>query len=371
MTRRAPFAVAVGLLLAGCSETKQDVFHPKGSNAEKINNLQVPVFIVAGVVGVLVAAALTYVIVTGKRRSSDEGEPDPEQIHGNFKWEIGWTIAPAIILALVAFPTVKVLLDVNHKPKDAMTIDVYGQQWWWSYEYDTNSDGTPDIITANELVLPAGVNVHLRIQSRDVIHSFWIPALNGTRDAVPGRVQPLEMRADQPGEYDGQCKEYCGLSHANMRARAVVLSQDDFAKWVASSEKPAATPAAGSQAAAGLDVFNTKCASCHQVDGVNEVEGKAALIAGHAPNLTHLMERKVFASAQFPLWLPGPDGKLTFNRNQLEAWLRDPPGLLPMAPDEKRGMPNLGLSESDIDKLIAYLSTLGPYPTDAVPPSGS
>jgi cytochrome c oxidase subunit 2 len=156
-----------------------------------------------------------------------------------------------------------------------------------------------------------------------------------------------------------------------MRARAVVLSQDDYAKWLDANSKPAATPAAGSVAAAGLDVFKTKCASCHQINGVNDVEGKAALVAGHAPNLTHLMDRKVFASAQFALWLPNADGKLEVNRNQLEAWLRNPPGLLPMAPNDQRGMPNLGLSEADIDKLVGYLETLGPYPSNAIPPSGS
>lgn len=371
--RRLPILGALGLVLAGCGETKQDVFHPaSGTNAEKINNLQVPVFIAAGVVGLIVAAMLIYVMVTGKRRAGEDGEPEPEQIHGNFRAEISWTIIPALILVAVAFPTVKTLLDITHKPKDAISIDVYGQQWWWSYEYHLSGDESakPDIVTANELVIPAGVDVHLRVQSRDVIHSFWIPALNGTRDAVPGRVQPLELRADTPGEYDGQCKEFCGLSHANMRARAVVLSQDDYAKWVDSNKADARAPAGGS-AAAGLDVFKAKCSSCHQINGVNEAEGKAALVALHAPNLTHLMGRKVFASAQFALWLPDAQGKLVFNRNQLEAWLRDPPALLPMAPVEKRGMPNLALSEDEIDKLIAYLETLGPIPSNAVPPSGS
>jgi cytochrome c oxidase subunit 2 len=369
--RRLPFLGAIGLLLAGCGETKQDVFHPKGTKAEQINDLQVPVFIAAGVVGVIVTVMLVYVIVTGRRRAASGA--DPEQLHGNFKAEITWTIVPFLILVAVAFPTVKVMLDISHEPKDAISIDVYGQQWWWSYEYHLTGDEStpPEIVTANELVIPAGVDVHLRVQSRDVIHSFWIPALNGTRDAVPGRVQPLEVRADTPGEYDGQCKEFCGLSHANMRARAVVLSQDDYARWVEANKADAATPAAGSEAAAGLEVFKAKCSSCHQVNGVNEVEGKAALVALHAPNLTHLMDRKVFASAQFALWVPNADGKLEFNRNQLEAWLRNPDALLPMAPDEKRGMPNLGLSEDEIDKLVAYLETLGPIPSNAIPPSGS
>jgi cytochrome c2 len=108
--------------------------------------------------------------------------------------------------------------------------------------------------------------------------------------------------------------------------------------------------------------------TCHQVDGVNEVEGKAILVAKNAPNLTHLMSREVFASASYPLYVRNPDGQLVFNRNQLEAWLRNPSALIPMAPDEQRGMPNLQLSDSEIDQLIAYLSTLGPYPAGATVP---
>jgi cytochrome c oxidase subunit 2 len=359
--------LAGGLVLASCGETKQDVFHPKGENASKINDLQVPVFIAAGVVGVLVAAGLIYVIMSGRRAAGRDEEP--RQLHGHFLAEISWTILPTLILLAVAIPTVITVLDLADKPKDAITISVYGQQWWWSYEYDLNADGKPDIITANELVVPVDQSVELLVQSRDVIHSFWIPALFGTRDAVPGRVQKIEMKATEIGEFDGQCKEYCGLSHANMRARAVVLSKDDYQRWLTDQQKPAATPPAGTAAATGATTFTTKCASCHQINGVNDVEGKAALIAGHAPNLTHLMSRKVFAGAEFPLWVPNKDGKLELNRNQLEAWLRNPPALVPMAPEEARGMPNLNLGEDEIDNLIAYLETLGPNPPNSVDPS--
>ncbi|MEY2420165.1 MAG: cytochrome c oxidase subunit [Acidimicrobiaceae bacterium] len=354
-------------LLSSCSG-KQNIFSPKGPVADKINKLQVPVFVAAGVVGVIVAVMLAYVVVTGIRRAKHDDDEEPEQIHGNTKLELTWTIVPFLILVAVAFPTVTTILNISHRPANAMKIDVYGQQWWWSYEYDLNGDGTPEIVTANELVIPAGRQIELQVHSRDVIHSFWIPALAGTRDAVPGRTQILELEADQPGEYDGQCKEYCGLSHANMRARAVALSQADFDRWLQDQQQDAATPAAGSEAAAGLESFKAKCASCHQINGVNEIEGKAALISGHAPNLTHLMSRKVFASATFPLWVIDTQGRLVFNRNQLETWLRDPPAQLPMAPTEARGMPNLKLGDAEIDQLIAYLQTLGPYPAGATAP---
>src|SRR4051812_49416315 len=178
--------LGVGLALAGCGQTKQDIFHPEGSNSGRINDLQVPVFIAAGVVGVLVAGGLIYVLVSGSRRSKADAEP--RQIHGHFAAEITWTIIPFLILVGVAVPTFKTVLDLSHKPKDAMTISVFGQQWWWSYEYDTNGDGTPEIVTANELVVPVDTDIELLVQSRDVIHSYWIPALFGTRDAVPGRI---------------------------------------------------------------------------------------------------------------------------------------------------------------------------------------
>ena len=354
-------------VLSSCSG-KQDIFSPKGPIAEKINTLQVPVFIAAGVVGVIVAVMLGYVIVTGIRRAKSDDDLEPQQIHGNTKLELTWTIVPFVILVAVAFPTVTTILNISHRPANALKIDVYGQQWWWSYEYDLNADGKPEIVTANELVIPAGKPIELQVHSRDVIHSFWIPALAGTRDAVPGRTQILELEADAPGVFEGQCKEYCGLSHANMRARAVSLSQADFDKWLVDQQKDASTPAAGTQAAAGLEAFKTKCASCHQINGINTVEGQAALIAKHAPNLTHLMSREVFASGSFALWTLNTQGQLVFNRNQLETWLRDPPGQLPMAPTEARGMPNLKLGDAEIDQLIAYLQTLGPYPAGAVAP---
>jgi cytochrome c oxidase subunit 2 len=365
-TRRVVLLPAL-FALSSCS-SKQDIFSPEGPVADKINKLQIPVFLAAGLVGVAVALMLGYVVVTGMRRAKSGEDEEPRQIHGNMTAEIAWTAIPFAILFIVSIFTVTTILNISHRSADSMKISVYGQQWWWSYEYDLDGNGTPEVITANELVIPADRKIELQVHSRDVIHSFWIPSLAGARDAVPGRTQFLELEADKPGEYDGQCKEYCGLSHANMRARAVVLSQADFDQWLRDQQQDAPTPAAGSLAASGLESFKTKCASCHQINGVNEVEGKAALVAGHAPNLTHLMSRKVFASATFPLYLTNTDGKLVFNRNQLEAWLHDPPGQLPMAPTEERGMPNLQLSDNEIDSLIAYLQTLGPYPTGAIVP---
>jgi cytochrome c oxidase subunit 2 len=348
--------VAAALLLAACGDDRQDVFTPEGETSDKINDLQVPVFIAAGVVGVIVAVIVIYTLVKFRRRDGDDDTPEPVQVHGNFKLEIGWTIAPALILVFVAIGTVATLFDISDTPDDAMHVEVYGQQWWWSYEYDLDDDGTPEIVTANDLVIPAGEDIVLELRSRDVIHSFWIPALTGTRDVVPNRVHELVVQADNPGVFDGQCKEFCGLSHANMKARVVALSPAEFDTWLEQQQEPAAEPD-DELAQAGLEQFEALCAQCHAINGVNdEREGDAALVSKHAPNLTHLMSRGVFAGALFDLY--DENGEL--NRTDLEAWLRDPPGMKPMAPDDARGMPNLNLTEEQIDQLVAYLETLGP-----------
>jgi cytochrome c oxidase subunit 2 len=383
--RLAGFGVVTTSLLAACSDEKQDVFSPEGPRAERINNLQVPIFGIAGIVGVLVAIAMTVIIVKGKRRSKAD-DPDPVQLEGNFKLEIGWTIAPAVLLAVIAVFTVGTLLgldDAEALPPeiDGMEITVYGHQWWWGFEYELgDGDDAPEIITANDLVIPAGVAITLNIESRDVIHSFWIPSLNGTRDAVPGRTHTLVLEADEPGEYDGQCKEFCGLSHANMKMRVVALSMPDFLNWREQQLGTQPMLDEDEPGYAGQQVFLAQCSRCHQVNGLENpdgdpiiVEGTAQLVSGHAPNLTHLMSREVYAGALFDLYDPDTG---EFDRGQLEAWLRNAPDEKPMYSDPEegeqyRGMPALGLAEADIDALIEYLVTLGPPPPSPVGPETS
>jgi cytochrome c oxidase subunit 2 len=367
MMRRArsvSLLVASTLLLAACGDERQDVFTPEGEIADKINRLQVPVFIAAGVVGVIVFAVILVAVVRYRQRPGQDDLPEPVQVHGNFKLEIGWTIAPAVVLFVVAIGTVATLFDVSDTPDDAMRVAVYGHQWWWSYEYelDGNPDNGPEIITANDLVIPAGEPVVLELRSRDVIHSFWIPALNGTRDVVPGRTHTLVVEADQPGVYDGQCKEFCGLSHANMKARAVALSASEFETWLDQQQEDAESPD-DELALEGETFFKSAaCGQCHTVRGVHEAEDPEGwLIAGHAPDLTHFMSRGVFASGKHELYLP--DGEV--NRAELEEWLRNPHELIPMDADgiaPERGMPDLDLTEEQIDQLVAWLETLGPQP---------
>lgn len=384
--------VAGAVVLAGCAQNApQDTWQPKGDNAQKISSLDKIVFPIAGIVGVLVVAFAFYIFV----KFRDRGQAIPAQSHGKPIVEIILTIVPALILTVVGVFTFRTIMDLAETQDTEMIINVTGQQWWWEYDYPAQADQgiTQPIITSGQLVIPVGTNVLLRETSRDVIHSYWIPALNGKKDAVPGRIHLLRMQADKPGIYAGQCTEFCGLSHANMRMEAIALSKEDFAKWVANQQKAYTSPAEGTLAKEGETTFINQCSRCHQVNGIKDANGKAIISApdenvysGAAPNLTTLMTRNTFAGAMFDLvnqkcraevwdakseefgakYLAGVSEDC-LNEKTLRAWLRNAPAMKPMYADpaklEKtnglyRGMPNLGLTEDDIDKLVAYLLTL-------------
>lgn len=392
-SRRALVALAGGTtFLAGCARNApQDVFQPKGPNADLINDLQLLVFPMAGVVGVLVLSFAAYTFW----RYRDRGQPIPTQGHGKPIAEITLTVIPALILSVVGVFTFRAVFDLAETKDTEMVINVTGQQWWWEYDYPVQEEFgiTEPIITSGQLVIPTGTKVLLRQTSRDVIHSYWIPALNGKKDAVPGRINLLRLEADNPGIYAGQCTEFCGLSHANMRMETVALSKADFAKWVADQQRDYVAPAANSLAKQGEEVFLNQCVRCHQVNGLKKADGTAAIsqpeqnvYSGAAPNLTKLMSRNTFAGAMFDLvtqkcrddvwgaskeefgakYLEGVSEDC-LNQNDLRSWLRNAPAMKPMYADpgkleptdgKYRGMPALGLTEDDIDKLVAYLLTL-------------
>ncbi|MEO7573989.1 MAG: cytochrome c oxidase subunit II, partial [Acidimicrobiales bacterium] len=367
---RIALLVPLGLVLAACAENAPlDSMDPRGPESRTIDKLSDPVFAIAGVVFLLVQLGVLALAWKYRQRKDDDGSLPP-QVHGNTKLELGWTLIPALLLAGVGGASVLTLLDLDDRPADAQKVTVIGQQWWWEYRYDLDGNGEDDIVTAHDLVIPAGEPVEVSITSRDVIHSFWIPALNGKRDAVPGREHPLLIQADEPGVYKGQCTEFCGLSHAYMQMRVVALSPADYADWEANQTEGAEVPE-DELAAAGMEAFRTQCSQCHLVSGEGgnqeayDADPGVALVAGAAPNLTHFASRGVFAGAIFDLWVDidesgeiepdeiGEGGRL--NRADLEAWLRNPPGEKPMAPDQSRGMPNLNLTEEQIDALVAYL----------------
>lgn len=336
---------AVLLLAAACAkDAPQDVLEPEGPYGQKIDNLWNLVIIPAAVVFVLV---LGLVVATVVRHRHRPGRPDPVQVHGNTRLEITWTVIPAVLLLFVAVPTISTIFDLSRDPKgDVLRVEVAGHVWWWEYQYEGLG-----ITTANELHIPTGKPVRLSLVSREtgfgpdvtgVIHSYWVPKLAGKQDVVPGRTNHLTLQADKPGFYPGQCAEFCGLSHANMRLAVVAHTPEEFDDWVADQQRPAPTPTAGTAAARGFEVFTTKgCNGCHTIGGVKEAAG----IQG--PNLTHLMSRQKFAGYIFDT-----------NPGNLKKWVADPPAMKPMAPERNLGMPDQGLSDQQVDDVVAYLETL-------------
>ena len=321
------------IFLTACIENAPlDSLSPEGPYARSIDELFWITFWIAVGVFVIVQGALLLSVFVFKEKPES---PEPKQIHGNTKLEILWTVIPVLILAAIAVPTVQTIFDLAREPEDALKIEVIGHQWWFEYKY-------PDygITTANVLVIPADKPVRLEMWSNDVLHNYWVPKLNGKRYLVPGQTTYLNLHADSPDEFWAQCGEYCGLSHSKMRGRVLSLSQKDFDNWVANEQKNATAFSNEdlSLAAEGQQVYlNAGCTQCHVVNGVWDVQGDRI-----APNLTHFAVRNVFAGAA-----------LENNRENLTRWLANPAEVKPGT-----FMPNLELTESEINALIAYLETL-------------
>jgi len=397
LLKLAPLLVGVAIFASACAkDAPQTTLKPKGPEAETINNLINPIFGIAGVVFVLILGGALFVALKFRAKDDEDFDEFPSQVHGNFKMEIGWTILPAVILIIVGGFTVNTIFELAKKPdpKTSVQVEVIGQQWWWEYRYDVNHDGKFDeIITANDLVIPADTKISLHIKSRDVIHSWWAPALNGKKDAVPGRTHPLTIQADSPGTYIGQCTEFCGLSHAEMRIKVVALDKAGFEDWTKQQLKTFDPTAERSESAvAGWTTFASQCTSCHRITGMTTAPTADApnkvgkvfeypkvvnQVSGEAPNLTHFISRSTFAGAKFNLrkdtkacnalgedWASTPNGiAKCLNRTDLQAWLRNAPSMKAMKPGdlpspESRGMPNFNLSEGQINDLIAFLTTL-------------
>lgn len=346
-------------ILAACSaeESGQSALHPAGPYAQSPHDLITIVFGIALVVFVLVQGMIIYSVVKFRRRPDDDGTL-PAQVHGNTKLEIIWTVIPALILAVIAVPTVQGIFEMTDEPDgDFLTVEVIGHRWWWEFHYPEQA-GIPDsIYTANELVMPVDTPVRLQMTSeeagspeRGVVHSFWVPPLGGKQDTVPGQITTLNLQADEPGRYLGQCAEYCGLSHVNMRNRAVALEQGEWEQWVEDQTQPADIPEDGTLEAEGRALFadlgdgRQACIQCHQV-----FEEGGSRSGSVGPDLTHLFSREEFAGAIAEL-----------DEENLREWLADPNGFKPMQWESNQiGMPDLDLSDDELDALVAYLMTLG------------
>jgi cytochrome c oxidase subunit 2 len=330
----------VGLLALGltaCSGGPQNTLEPLGEYAKKADRLWDITIFIAIVIFFIVEGVLVFTLFRFRHRPGREAA----QFHGNTKLEIILTLVPALILAGLAIPTVRTIFDLQEKPANALEVKIIGHQFWWEYRYTGLGAGGEDIVTANELKIPVDQDVYLSLEGLpdDVNHSFWVPRLAGTQDIIPGRQNHLLLRADVPDEYLGQCKEYCGLSHANMRLKVFAVPQGEFQTWLAEQQEPGVEPSGG-QAAAGQKAFLAGgCPGCHAIGGT-----EAAANVG--PNLTHLASRTTFAGAMLPL-----------TQENLEKWVADAPSVKPGS-RMPSGIKTLGLSTQDVKDIVAYLMTL-------------
>jgi cytochrome c oxidase subunit II len=321
-------ALIVAVLLGGCAwDGPMSTVVARSDLARSILSVYGIITWASAIIGVLVFVVLGWILLRFRDRP---GGPLPRQIHGHALLEIAWTIAPALVLLIIAIPTIQVIFRTQGvaAPPSALTVTVRGWQWWWEFRYPTL-----DVVTANELHLPVGRPIVLSLEGPDVIHSFWVPQLGGKRDVVPGRVNQIVLTPDRVGEYWGQCAEFCGASHANMQLRVIVEEPAAFDRWVAGQKAPAHEPIG--DAVAGKELFaRHACVGCHTIRGM------AAGALG--PDLTHFGSRALFGAG---LWPTTPDN--------VAAWIKDPPALKPGS-----RMPNLGLSDADAKALAVYLISL-------------
>jgi cytochrome c oxidase subunit 2 len=351
------FAVigAIFVLMLGCTPShNQSTFDPLGPVAANQLFIFNVIFWVAAVIFVAVEGALIYMFVKFRRRPGDE---DPKQVHGNTKLEIAWTVIPALILVIAAVPTIDGIFFAANPPPNpaggpALEVDAIGRQWFFEFQYADPNDPSKKVVFANELHMPVAEPVVFRLDSRDVIHSFWVPKLGGKVDMVPNNDHSLWLQADDVGEFYGQCAEFCGVSHANMRFKVIVESRADFNAWLQEQAAPAAETV-DPLALAGKDTFRSaNCIFCHST-------GRGS---GRGPNLSHVASRLNLVGL-----LPNAEeGSFVVNdamlQENLKNWLTDPdeikPGNIMSREADAYNKPEFALNESDVDALVAYLMTL-------------
>ncbi len=402
LQRFASFSMMVVLALtpAACKQAYPNTtFDPHSDYGRSIDFLWNRLLLLGTIVFVLVEFGLIYIMFRYRKRKGDERPP---QTHGNVVVEIIWTLIPAFILLFIAVPTVRTVFHTQAKAvAGALEIDVIGHQWWWEFRYPEYG-----IVTANEIYLPTGRTVNFKLNSHDVIHSFWIPQLGGKRDAITNRTNYIWLTPDSsltPAEWNGFCTEYCGTSHAKMRFRVFTVKPDQFASWVAKEQKPAAfgatAPATGAPPPAppvqggsapadyafpvnlpafdyakphtpvpagmtftpdltgnahrGMQIYSSNaCIGCHAI------AGNPASVGNIGPNLTHFGSRATIGAGSYPN-----------TPAYLALWIKNArvmkPGIIMPTLGKDQFDPVLktkvtmgGLDDQQIADIVAYLSAL-------------
>ncbi|KIF80067.1 hypothetical protein TSA66_03360 [Noviherbaspirillum autotrophicum] len=246
---------------------------------------------------------------------------------------IGVGISTAVLLGAAAWTMITLSAVAAPSANEALHINVIAHQWWWEVSYPGKQQSELTIV-ANEIHIPVGQPVLLRLESDDVIHSFWIPKLAGKTDMIPGQTNRAWLQANQAGDYRGQCGEYCGAQHAQMVMHVIAEPPDAFAAWLRRQRQPSTTPT-DAQALHGQQIFLARCSMCHTVNG-SDAGGRAG------PDLTHLMGRHTIAAGVLPNTV-----------EELTRWVAHPQDVKPGV-----RMPVIELNQDDLHALVTYLETL-------------
>ena len=327
-TGHAFAGAACAVSLAGCNRV-QSALAPAGDQAAAIHGIWTLMLWICVPVYLLVLAALWFALARGRGAghaiASDRGIE---------RGLLLWTVVIAVLLTVLTAASYAVDRRLHAQPQRPLEVRVTAKQWWWEVSY-LGADPSTHFVTANELFLPAGRPARIELRSADVIHSLWIPALNGKEDLIPGRPNEIVMTPRKTGRYRGQCAEFCGLQHAHMALDVQVGSADAFARW-RRAQVAAAFPPTTAAAARGQQVFLSQaCAMCHAIRGT-----PAGAVTG--PDLTHFASRRTLAAGALPM-----------DRASLAAWLADPQSVKPGT-----DMPAVPLAPDDLAAVTEYLMEL-------------
>lgn len=328
-------ALATACLLAAVafsqSAAGQSILEPASRSADRIADLWWLMFWLGTVIFVIVMLLVLYAVSRGRFGKADRDLSNSRRQ----SMVIGGGIAvPLIVLAVVFGYTLYTLTDLaDDRSSSDWTVEVVAHQFWWEVRYPGE-----DVITANEIHVPAGEPVEFQLTSSDVIHSFWVPELSGKLDMMPDTTTLVTITADEPGRYRGQCGQFCGAQHANMALYIVAQEPDEFSAWLDNQRELAEAPASGSAIERGREVFlSSACVYCHAVRGAgNPASGELG------PDLTHLASRETLAA-----------GTLENTRGNLAAWIVDPQHIKP-----GNKMPAVNLTSEELLALLGYLNSL-------------
>jgi cytochrome c oxidase subunit II len=314
----------------------QNALRPAGPQAERIADLWWLFFWVCAAVYVVVIAVFLAAVVRARRNPQPEISDEHDYRAGRIvAGAAGVTILLLIMLMVFDARTGRAVGHFADGDPRQLEIHVTGHQWWWEVKYPNALVPAYQITTANEIHIPIGTPILLRVDTRDVIHSLWIPNLHGKRDLIPGRVNKFRLQADKPGVYRAQCAEYCGLQHAHMALVVVAEPPEDFARWKTNQGLGAPTPVTPEQVRGQQVFLRAPCGKCHNILGLDAY-------GTLGPDLTHFRSRPTLGA-----------GAILNTRGNLAGWIVNAPAIKPGVQ-----MPPVQLTAAELNDLLAYLETL-------------